>query len=85
MVPYADLLAEIIDLVAEDAERLDCVAEIRAAQDILVRGTSAHRQVEVYEKSKAAGANEREALYSVVDWLAAETLTGISLPSAPGG
>jgi len=83
MVPYADLLAEIIELVAEDAERLECVAEIRAAQDILERGTSAHRQVEVYEKSKAAGANDQEALYSVVDWLAAETLKGVSLPPLP--
>ena len=80
IVPYADLLEEILELVSEDAERLDCAAEIGAARDILKRGTSAHRQVAVYEKAKAAGAEEQEALNAVVDWLVAETLTGVRLP-----
>lgn len=85
IVPYGDLLDEILGLVAEDAERLDCVAEIGAARDILKRGTSAHRQVEIYEKSKAAGADEMEALRAVVDWLMAETLAGATFPTGGGG
>jgi carboxylate-amine ligase len=80
MVPYADLLDEVLSLVAEDAERLDCKAEVAAARDILKRGTSAHRQVSVYEKSLAGGAGEREALYAVVDWLIAETMAGVRVP-----
>jgi carboxylate-amine ligase len=80
MVPYADLLDEVLSLVAEDAERLDCRAEVDAARDILKRGTSAHRQVSVYEKMLAGGASEREALYAVVDWLIAETKTGVRAP-----
>jgi len=85
IVAYADLLEEILLLVAEDAEQLDCVAEVAAARDILARGTSAHRQVAVYEKCKATGADEQEALNTVVDWLAAETLTGVAVPDGGGG
>lgn len=80
IVAYPELLEEILDLVAEDAERLDCVREIWAARDIVGRGTSAHRQVAVYEEALADGAGEDEALKAVVDWLIAETLTGVSLP-----
>lgn len=80
IVAYPDLLEEILELVADDAERLGCVKEIRAARDIVERGTSAHRQVAVYEAALADGAGEDEALKAVVDWLIAETLTGVSLP-----
>jgi len=80
MVPYADLLEEILALVAEDAERLGCVTEINAARDILKRGTSAHRQVAVYEEALAAGTSEEEALNAVVDWLIAETMAGVHVP-----
>jgi carboxylate-amine ligase len=85
MVAYADLLEEILSLVAEDAAQLDCVDEVAAARGILERGTSAHRQVAVYEKSKAAGADDREALNAVVDWLTAETLAGVGAPEGGGG
>jgi carboxylate-amine ligase len=80
IVPYPDLLEEIIALVAEDAEQLGCVGEVQAARNIVKRGTSAHRQVAVYEKALAGGAEEEEALQAVVDWLIAETLTGVALP-----
>ncbi len=78
IVDYPDLLEEIIELVREDAERLDCVAEIENARDILARGTSAHRQIAVYEAAKTDGADEYEALRAVVDWLAEETMHGIA-------
>jgi len=80
MVPYADLMEEILELVSEDAERLNCKAEIGAARDILKRGTSAHRQVAVYEKALADGADEADALKAVVDWLIAETMAGVHVP-----
>ena len=44
IVPYADLLEEMIQLVAEDAEAFGCQAEVAEARAILTRGTSAHRQ-----------------------------------------
>jgi carboxylate-amine ligase len=77
IVPYADLLEEIIELVGEDAERLDCVDEVEHARTILERGTSAHRQVALYEDLMAKGAAKEEALKAVVDHLIAETAEGI--------
>jgi glutamate---cysteine ligase / carboxylate-amine ligase len=73
IVPFAELLEELIALVREDAEALGCVAEIEGLRDILQRGTSAHRQVRVYDEALQAGATESEALVAVVDWLVAET------------
>lgn len=77
VVPYADLLEEIIDLVRTDAEERGCLAEIEHARDILKRGTSAHRQLAVYRAALADGADERAALDAVVDWLIEETLNGV--------
>ncbi len=76
MVPYADLLDELIGLVREDAEALGCTTEIEHARTILRRGTSAHHQIAVYHQALAEGATEAEALRRVVDWLIAETVPG---------
>ena len=56
IVPFAELLEEMIELVREDAEALGCVAEIEGLRGIIERGTSAHRQIAVYEGALAAGA-----------------------------
>jgi carboxylate-amine ligase len=80
IVPYPDLLEEILELVAEDAQRLGCVNEVQAAREIVRRGTSAHRQLAIHEAALASGAAEDEALKAVVDWLIAETLVGVALP-----
>ncbi len=77
IVPYADLLEEMIELTWDDAERFGCVEQIRHARDILARGTSAHRQLAVYAKSIEAGATPDEALKAVVDFLIAETVEGV--------
>ncbi len=73
IVPYADLLEEVIALVAEDAAHFGCVAEVAHARTILTRGTSAHAQRRVYAEALAAGAAKDEALKAVVDWLIGET------------
>ncbi len=77
VVPYPDLLEEMIALVREDAEHFGCVAEVEHARRILERGTSAHLQVKAFEASKAQGADDTEALRTVVDLLIEETLQGI--------
>ena len=78
VVPYAELLEELLAMLREDAERLDCVAEIEHARDILKRGTSAHRQIEIFE-TVSGGDKDRhpEALRAVVDWLIEEFTTGL--------
>jgi len=73
IVPFAELLEEMVALVREDAAVLGCSAEIERLPDILARGTSAHRQLQVYEQALAGGAAPEEALRQVVDWLVAET------------
>lgn len=77
LVPYPELLEELIALVSEDAACFGCAAEIAKARDILARGTSAHRQLALYRARIEAGDVPRQALEAVVDWLAEETLTGI--------
>ena len=76
-VPYAELLEEIIALVAEDAERLDCVAEVAHARAIASRGTSADRQLKAYNDAITAGADPAEGLRAVVAALIADTVAGL--------
>jgi carboxylate-amine ligase len=78
VVAYADLLEEVIELVHEDAERLDCVAEVEHARNILERGTSAHRQLQIYNEVSGGDESRRmEALQAVVDWLITEFTAGL--------
>ncbi|MBI1209481.1 MAG: carboxylate-amine ligase [Azospirillum sp.] len=83
IVPYSQLLEELFDLVREDAEFFDCQAELDNARDILRRGTSADRQLAVFKAARDAGADDREALKQVVDWLIAETALGLPTAAEP--
>ncbi len=74
--PFAELAEELIALVEAEAERLGCLAEVHHIREILRRGTSADRQLQVYEEARAAGAGEQEAPAVVVDWLIRETAAG---------
>ncbi|MDH5175676.1 MAG: carboxylate-amine ligase [Gammaproteobacteria bacterium] len=73
VVPFGELVEEIIELLREDAIALGCLAEIEGLREILRRGTSAHRQLHVFEAAVQAGASEDEAFTRVVDWLIEET------------
>ena len=76
MVDYSDLLEELIELVREDAERLNCVAEVEHAREIVRRGTSAQRQLAVFAAAKNNGDSQDQALRRVVDDLIAQTVVG---------
>ena len=73
LVPFADLVEELAVLVAEDAQALDCEAEVAHCRTIAAQGTSADRQVAVLAAAMAAGKTRDEALRAVVDQLIAET------------
>ena len=77
VVGYPELLEEMIELCAEDAETLGCAAEVEHARRIIERGTSAHWQVRTWRDAVAAGASQEEALQAVVDMLVEETMHGI--------
>lgn len=77
IVPYRELLDELLSMVAEDARRLNCIDEVNSARDILRRGNSARQQRERYARSVAEGATHEEALRSVVDLLIEHTRLGV--------
>lgn len=76
VVAYDQLLAELLDLVGEDAGHFGCAREVERARGILAEGTSAHRQLAIRTEAQAAGADHAAALRAVVDWLAEQTAAG---------
>jgi carboxylate-amine ligase len=66
----------LLDLVRPHAAALDCLAEIEQVETILSRGTSADRQVAIYEAAIGEGCDEQEGLRRVNAWLQRETLGG---------
>lgn len=72
-VPLEQLVKSVLALVAEDAEALGCTDEIAHARVIARDGSSADRQVAVYEAALERGVSERGALAAVVGWLAKAT------------
>ncbi len=77
VVPFPELLDELLELVAEDAEALGCEEELADVRNILTRGTSAHRQLKTYEQAQAAGDSKDDCLKAVVDTLISDTAGGL--------
>lgn len=77
LVPMADLMEELIDLVGEQAEVLGALDYVKRIRGIVANGTSADRQRGVYENALQDGAENAEALRVVVDHLIVETLEGL--------
>ena len=87
IVPFAQLMEELLQLIAEDADALDATAEVRHVRTILERGTSADRQLQTYRSALDLGLSRQDALRAVVDLLISETLrdTGAApTPASPG-
>jgi len=77
LIPYGDLLEEILVLVAEDADALGCTAEVERAREIVRGGTGAEHQLAVY--AGAGGADQhKEAMRAVVADIAQRTVAGTS-------
>ncbi len=74
LVPFRDLVDELLVLLREDAEALDCWPEVEHARTIVDRGTSANRQIACFNQLMSEGAPQEDALKGVVDHLIAETL-----------
>jgi glutamate---cysteine ligase / carboxylate-amine ligase len=76
LVPFAELIAELTALVAEDAAALGCETELAHCRTIAASGTSADRQVATFDRAIASGRTREDALNTVVDQLIAETVAG---------
>ncbi len=79
VVPFEDLIDEMLGHVAEDAEALGCEKELADVRQILSRGTSAHRQLRDYELERANGASAEDSLKAVVDTLITDTAEGLEM------
>lgn len=77
MVPYRELVEELLEFIRPDAEDLGCVEEVEHARRILKRGTSAHWQRKAYSEALTKGATPDEATKAVVDMLIEETMSGV--------
>ncbi len=75
-VPFSDLTEELIALLGEEAEKLGSRKEVEHLRNIVATGTSADRQLGVYEGALAKGESRETALKAVVDHLMVETLEG---------
>jgi carboxylate-amine ligase len=73
IMPFAQLIEELLELIREDADALGCRREIEHVRHILAHGTSAHRQIRTYKAAIDAGATVDDALKAVVDFLIDET------------
>ncbi|WP_372886810.1 carboxylate-amine ligase [Shimia sp.] len=72
IVPFDQLLEEMIDLLAEDGEALSSLREIENARNILAGGNSSDRQRAVYSDAIQADYTPRDALRAVVRHLTEE-------------
>ncbi len=83
LVPSAELMDELLDMIKEDGEALGCTRELDHARTIVTRGTSAHRQLAIHNHAVEAGAEPREALIAVVDFLIDATMPNIEPAPRP--
>jgi len=72
IVPMAELVSEMLDLVGEDAEFFSSMTEVTRVRDMVARGTSAERQRAVAKAARDGGADEDGALRAVVRHLIEE-------------
>jgi len=82
LVPVPDLLAELIELVGEQARHLGCEDEVVRIGQIPIIGTSADMQIKIFQAARSAGADDAEARRQVIDWLIGETQAGTEAHAA---
>ena len=74
-VPFSVLMEELLEIVDDVVDDLDCRAEVEYVNTIMRDGTSADRQIAIYEQN-GGDENRNQALMAVVDNLVRETQEG---------
>ena len=72
IVPVADLIDEVLELIAEDTDALGSTREVEGARDIIRMGNSADNQRRVHAQAVAAGKDADAAMRDVVEHLIEE-------------
>lgn len=75
-VSFPILMEELLEILDDVVDELDCRQEVEYVHTILEKGTSADRQIAVYE-AHGGDDNAEEALKAVVDHLVQETRRGL--------
>jgi glutamate---cysteine ligase / carboxylate-amine ligase len=73
LVPFDDLLTELMELLEEDISEAGCEKEIAHIRTILKRGTSTQLQRKAYADAISDGQDHGAALKAVVDYLVSAT------------
>jgi glutamate---cysteine ligase / carboxylate-amine ligase len=77
-VPFAKLVDELIEFVDDIVDDLGSRDAVEYARIIVENGSSADRQIRVYDAHLAEGETQQQALIAVVDHLVEETRSGLS-------
>jgi carboxylate-amine ligase len=77
IVPFSTLIEELIDLLTEDAEALECLPELERARDIVANGNSSIRQRRALEAAQDDGADHAGQMQAVVSHLIEEFQIGL--------
>ena len=72
ITPFPDLMDEMIEILAEDAEALGSAAEIQRLRQIAANGNSADRQRAAYAAATNGGADHHDAMKAVAQHLIEE-------------
>lgn len=72
-VPFPNLIDELVDLLDDVVDELGSRQAVEYARVIARNGSSADRQIRVFEGALASGSTQQEALIAVVDHLIQET------------
>jgi zinc-ribbon domain len=73
-VPFGRWLDQVVEEAAPDATALGCLDQVMRCCAIATDGTSADAQLSVYRQACDEGAERKEALGAVSEWLAQTTL-----------
>ncbi len=77
-VDIMDYLDELVELLAPDARVLGCEAELRRTRTIVMEGTSADHQVDLFRLRRLEGDTDEQALRCVVDQVLETTREGVA-------
>ena len=76
-VDIAEEIEALVELLTEDAQSLDCEAELRHSLEIVREGASADEQIDLYRLRLLEGDSEQEALRAVVALVVEQTGAGL--------
>ncbi|WP_368188330.1 carboxylate-amine ligase [Aestuariibius sp. HNIBRBA575] len=77
IVQVSDLVDELIEMLMQDAEALDCVDDLIGLRDIVENGNSADRQRQVAHKAQDQGKSQSDQMRMVVSHLIQEFSTDL--------